>query len=454
MNLVEPLNSIFKSTCCYDTINRDKKIRVRNIKNGVTLFDAIYYRFLYTNKDTTKDFITSKINEANNTMFSRQAFNSKENNIPLSCYQSIFEQIICLYNRQFKLSKLDDVILAVDGTNNHDNNHNIILNMGFYNVTNNLPIDLTFYGADNRNKEIRCLKQHILANKDKFNNVILVCDRGYFSYDLLSFLNDNNIRYIIRVKGNGFLLDSKTTVKKTDANYDIINKIKKEVRIIRYNNKIDRVIHDTTHKRIHKSYNITFINNCVLVTNLLDVNTYNNADILNKYKSRWDIETFFKFIKNNCKYQHLIEKFNEDAYKKMYYCELILTVITEMIINTFINSYKISDNIDYIKSVNKSNIIKGIYNSLLSDIVKGILTTDKLETFMRTFIKIIINKKNRSFPRVAKTPYTKWYVKGYADVTKFLKIIKAINEDKIDTLNKNLKMIYNRMLAINDVPIK
>ena len=34
------------------------------------------------------------------------------------------------------------------------------------------------------------------------DNIIFVCDRTYFSYDLVNFLNDNNYKFIIRIKNN------------------------------------------------------------------------------------------------------------------------------------------------------------------------------------------------------------------------------------------------------------
>lgn len=68
---------------------------------------------------------------------------------------------------------------------------------------------------------------------------------------------------------------------------------------------------------------------------------------------------------------------------------------------------------------------------------------------VKTSIHIIKNETGRSFPRHSKTPFTKWYVKGYSVATQMKKIIDAIINKKINTLNKNLKVIANRIISID-----
>jgi hypothetical protein len=58
-------------------------------------------------------------------------------------------------------------------------------------------------------------------------------NRNKFKYDLLNFLIDNNLKFIIRVKGSGDNLNSKRKLKKHTPKYDIIKKIKKHVHIIK-----------------------------------------------------------------------------------------------------------------------------------------------------------------------------------------------------------------------------
>lgn len=59
----------------------------------IQLNDAILYRLLYSRKNSTKESVAALINHNNNTFFSRQSFESKENNIPLSVYNNILHSL-------------------------------------------------------------------------------------------------------------------------------------------------------------------------------------------------------------------------------------------------------------------------------------------------------------------------------------------------------------------------
>ena len=74
------------------------------------------------------------------------------------------------------------------------------------------------------------------------------------------------------------------------------------------------------------------------------------------------------------------------------------------------------------------------------DVLHCKLTKDKLNIFIKNYVKIIKNKKNRHFPRTSKTPFTKWYLKGYSASTTIIRILEAITTNTVDKLNKNLKL--------------
>ena len=99
--------------------------------------------------------------------------------------------------------------------------------MGYYDIINNIPIDFTFNGEKNKNNEIKELKKWI--DNNKINNITIVADRAYFSYELYIFLEENNIKYIIRIKENA---EIKTNIKKTNKQKLLIENLKKINRII------------------------------------------------------------------------------------------------------------------------------------------------------------------------------------------------------------------------------
>lgn len=123
---------------------------------------------------------------------------------------------------------------------------------------------------------------------------------------------DNNISFIIRCKGNANYL----TNKKCSKN-DLVNEIKNKVKIHKFSDTIQKTVFlRAKNGNPTNKYVIEINNDCNIVTNLT---TFNVDEILNAYKSRWDIETYFKYIKTNFKIQHTKEKSKKDInIKKIY----------------------------------------------------------------------------------------------------------------------------------------
>jgi len=442
---IKKLTDIFNSECNYQKINTIGNVKMRNVYNGIQLSDLLYYRFLYSKKETTKEQNTSYINSLNNTQFTRQAYDAKENNIPIKIYENILSKILELYNNSYNNDKVK--IIAIDGTYSNDYNIKKSLNMGFYDIENNVPIDIKLCSKENNNKEIKCSINYIKKNIDIFRNNIVVCDRGYYSYKFLNFLISNNIQFIVRARGNANNLTNGNVIRGNYDNNEILN-IQNNVRIINYGNIMKKEIYITNTKKNMKSHLIEIKNNCTLITNLPNDSDYNDGHILDLYKRRWDIEVYFKYLKYNFKFQYMTEK-STIQWEKLYICELILTYIMKFVDRYYFNKYKK----DFEYKVNKSHLVKGITDNLLYKILKNKITSQSINRFTKLYIKITRNKKDRSFPRTSKTPFIKWYIKGYSDHTKFMRIINAILDKKVDKLDKNLKVIANRILSIDGLKV-
>ena len=173
-------------------------------------------------------------------------------------------------------------IIAVDGTFNNTNilnkkgNLETTLNMGYFDVENNIVIDLTLNGYENKNYEILQLTNYI--KKNNLNNVILILDRAYSSYEFINYLHNNNINYIIRFKNNS-------------KNYKdrIINF--KDTRVIKYQQIIEKEVFNKNYGNSsdgfkHKSVILEYLNNYTVVTNL-KLEDYNDDSIKELYKKRW-----------------------------------------------------------------------------------------------------------------------------------------------------------------------
>ena len=89
------------------------------------------------------------------------------------------------------------------------------------------------------------------------------------------------------------------------------------MRVIKYIKAIDKNINVFNGKNITARKHLVKLNNdCVLITNMTDKVEFPKEKIMEIYRSRWDIETFFGFIKNNCKFLNMPIDYNYDIYQK------------------------------------------------------------------------------------------------------------------------------------------
>lgn len=199
--------------------------------------------------------------------------------------------------------------------------------MGFFDVTNNVPLDIASFGREGKNKKIKCAICYIKNNVNQFKNTIIIGDRAYFSYEFMQFLDNNNIFFIIRSRGDANKLDQNGHLSKNDPQYKIIMNLRSKTRHVVCKNLVEKIVYDIKGKKNVTKYTITMSDNCHLITNLLDCKKYPENSLFTLYKSRWEIEVFFKYLKHNFKFQHQRQKDKHENYEKLYVCELIITYI-------------------------------------------------------------------------------------------------------------------------------
>ena len=151
--IVKLLNNIF--------INADEDIsksifnnyKIKTRKTKLSFKDALIYSLEYTQNNKTKIDIINKFNkdiENYEKKISRTTFHEKVSNIPLSYYADVHNKLLSIYKNKFNKNKPS--ITAVDGTYGNTNVKNIkgyletSLSMGFFDVTNDIPIELIFKG--------------------------------------------------------------------------------------------------------------------------------------------------------------------------------------------------------------------------------------------------------------------------------------------------------------------
>jgi hypothetical protein len=393
-------------------------------KSKVSIEDLLLYRFNYIEKGFTFSRVVGVINDNklkqnNNKIFKLNSISTKDNLIPSFIYKNIYNYLLVEFNKIFKFN---NKIIIIDGTYSNTNikhNGNVETSMSliFYDPDNSLSLDVNFTGGDKKNNEKIKLQEYIVNNIDKFKNKIIILDRAYHCYDFFKFLNNNDIKFIIRMKDKD--------PKNKNKNFETI---KNYIKIYKHNCKNIKTVYDKDKKQIKKE-KIEIVKLATNIKNLKEDKIYE------LYNKRWSVEENIKQFKSNFKFQVLNEH-KEDNYQKIFYCELI-----EMIIKTcLIKLYNIKKNINIklkqqnnniIFKLNENLIIAGIKDILIKDVINSTVDFDKINNIFKTHFIEHQNKTNRSNPRVSKIPFTKWYVKKYHELYK----------EKIKLCNNELKII-------------
>jgi hypothetical protein len=512
--IVKLINNIF--------INVDKDIsksifdnyKIITRQTKLSFKDTLIYSLEYTQNHKTKIDIVNKFNkdiDDSKNIISRTTFHEKDSIIPLSYYVSLHIKLIDIYRNEFT-NKSKTTVISVDGTYANTNIKNIkgyletSLSMGFFDVTNDIPIELIFKGEESKNKEVASLQNYIANNKNKLKNVIFVLDRAYCSYKFIDFCSKNQIKYVIRFRNNCINI-SKTNriIKFNEVIYDVIK-----------NDKIDK--HLINNKKF-TDVTLKTKNEYTLITNL-NINDYNNEKIKEIYHQRWNIEVFFKIIKYNFKFSDLkitnLEQ-NNDNYSIHNIKILIIYLLGKImekvhlqvkkiklngiikkrnfknrkiknnnvikkekkitkkqqnelneipIINTDItNNNKIiledKKPINKINNINKdenkrdcilkpciTNIIKGVF-VLINEIGNGKLTLKTYSNVANRYIKYYKIDPTIHNKRICKTPFKKWYIKGYTNKSDNVKIVNFILGFSTKKLNKNLIVKLNNSIIVN-----
>lgn len=180
-----------------------------------------------------------------------------------------------------------------------------------------LPCSVQIYNHQDFVNENIALPDAILKNKH-LNESIVVFDRGLQTRKAFDKFSSKDILFIGRIK--------------TDVKYEIVKKIKlpkpskersvealEDLEVYLYGDSKPTInTFRITKFKIKDSKEMLF-----LVSNVWDYTVY---DIAALYKKRWDIEVFFKFLKQHLNLKHIVSR-NENAIKVMVYMTLIVAIL-------------------------------------------------------------------------------------------------------------------------------
>ena len=422
--------------------------------NKLNFNDAVCYLNGYCFINNTKSKVVANLNYENNLIVHESNYQKKEAKIPLLFYENIFINVQKLFYDEYSTENKDKIV-SVDGTYNNTNILNdgsleTSLNMGYYDYSNKIPVNITFKGAESKNKEIESFIYDVKNNNLSTDNVIFVFDRAYFSYDFINYLDNNNYNYVIRVKNSCLYLNK-------EKNKDKINKMTKKInnenaRFVNYENKYILNIKGKGNKilKVEKS------TKCNLITNL-NIDKYDDNIIKNIYKNRWSVEVFFKILKSNFKFSNLINHTDKTKiqYHKQNYVILtqyyIIRIIENILIKNInkLNEHKFNkkNKNKYVFKNNNSLMIEGL-KKIINDIINAKINKNILFKFTQHFVKKINIQIDVYKERKCKNPGFKWYIKSYAEVYKLNKLTDALLNNSTDNLNKNLKLFASEIQII------
>jgi hypothetical protein len=182
-----------------------------------------------------------------------------------------------------------------------------------------LPQSAHFYTEQQYGSENIALKESILAHQPMKTNAIRIFDRGLNARKTFDEFIEKKIPFVSRVMAsnkhevhlqNQLLKPVKTASLKitSDEWVYLFSENKKKTRHpIRY----------------IKCKQLTTKEEIVFVTNISDLTA---AQVTDLYKRRWDIEVFFKFLKQELNFSHLINR-SENGIRIMLYATLIASIL-------------------------------------------------------------------------------------------------------------------------------
>ena len=275
-------------------------------------------------------------------------------------FEKLFETIFSIYNKELKeeeaLSKTDSTYvglaakLFMQGMQTGDNDRRFVKYT--VNLKGSIPSSVKVFTDQHHVSEDIALSE--LINKSNcIEGNIVVFDRGIQSRSSFDAFTNSSKWFITRSKLN---IKCKTTAAK-----DIAAKPPgSTVTIIsdQTGKLINREKKDTEHHyRVIKATIDSSDETICFVTNIMDEDAYLIAAW---YKQRWEIELFFKFIKQHLNVKHLVSR-DENGIKVMLYMTMILA--------TLIIAYKKINKLKGFK-ITKLKFELELENEIIKEIVK------------------------------------------------------------------------------------
>ena len=360
MTATEILKLIPEKT--FDTLSAETKVdhQVKKL-TGETIFKLVLFSMLSSNKSSLR-IMEKFISSATFKCFSRRTETAKKGRKPLSphdckynsirdriCtmevsyFEKLFEEIFIIYNKELKeetaLSKTDSTFISLaaklfstgmefggDKTHRHVK-YSVVMK-------GSLPMHVKAFTEQPYASEEMALAE-VINDADGLQKGTIVFDRGLKSRDSFDKFTTDNKYFITRsLPVARYDVDEKRKVgaKPDGSTVTIVS---------------DEVVYLFGKKGKKSTFGYRLITGTIdesgekicFISNLMEEDAYM---IAHWYKQRWEIEVFFKFIKQELNASHLVSR-NENGIKVMLYMTMIVAslIIVYRKLNK-IKSYKMA----------------------------------------------------------------------------------------------------------------
>jgi len=248
--------------------------------------------------------------------------------IKVSYFEQLFNKIFTIYNGLLKeekaLTKVDSTYVAIASKlvkwDMHNGRKNTSKKQIKYSVSlkGTLPCSFQIFTDKKYISEDLALSKAIIENIHKEESIV-VFDRGLKSRKKLEELTNENIHFITRIAPQPFIkIIKKNKLKKSIETETLI--IHEEL-VVKLRDR--RAKFTVNNYRMIKALIKGTNEPIVFLTNNFDLTT---QEVTILYKQRWEIEQFFKFLKQHLNLSHLVSR-NENAIKVILYMTMILAIL-------------------------------------------------------------------------------------------------------------------------------
>lgn len=183
-----------------------------------------------------------------------------------------------------------------------------------------VPVNIMLFQGQENLSEDNALPKLILENKQQKALNIAIFDRGIQRKQNFADFNKNKISFVSRLSTQKITVVERLLLSEREtATLTIVSD-----QIIRFANDEGMKPEDAgTEFRLITGITKDTKQEMKFLTNVLFLSAVEIAEL---YKSRWEIETFFKFIKQEMNFSHLLSR-NENGIKVVMYLTMIATIL-------------------------------------------------------------------------------------------------------------------------------